>query len=107
MYSGQVSASPTLVSQIAIFHIYMLSCGARLSHEETRPYDTNIVPSLQPQLQWKRCADMPVEMARPQVVVMGEKVYIGGADTEDVENYNQVFQYNLARDEGAVSLPAK
>ena len=75
-------------------------------HFNWRAFDTIIVPSLQPQLlhpqanlQWKRCADMPVEMARPQVVVITDKVYMGGTDTGSAENYNQVFQYDLARDE--------
>ena len=63
---------------------------------------TNIVLSLQPQLlhpqaklEWKKCADMPMEMDRPQVVVMGERVYIGGGRTKSVE----VFQYDPSRNE--------
>ena len=75
-------------------------------HFNWRVFDTTIVPSLQPQLlhpqaklQWKRCADMPVEMGRPQAVVMGEKIYIGGTDTGSSVNYNRIFQYDLARDE--------
>ena len=71
-----------------------------------------IVPSLQAQvlhpqakLQWKKCADIPVEMSRPQVVVMREKVYIGGGRTKRVDNYTYlrplkcVFQYDPSRDE--------
>ena len=72
---------------------------------------TNIVPSLQPQLlhpqaklQWKNCADMPVGMTRPQVVMIGEKVYIGGGFTDSVEDRKQVFQYDPSRD-GWSSLP--
>ena len=42
---------------------------------------------------------MPVGMSRPQVVVMGEKVYIGGGTTESSQNYTWVFQYNPSRDE--------
>ena len=42
---------------------------------------------------------MPVGMARPQVVVMGEKVYIGGGDTERGEDCKQVFQYDPSRNE--------
>ena len=37
-------------------------------------------------------------MAIAQVVVMGDKVYIGGGSTE-VKDRNQVFQYDLFRDE--------
>ena len=32
------------------------------------------------------------------VVVMGEKVYVRGGDTEDVEDRHHVFQYNTSRD---------
>ena len=53
----------------------------------------------QAKLQWKRCADTPVEMSRPQAVVMGEKVYIGGGNTKHVEDNQYVFQYNPSRDE--------
>ena len=42
---------------------------------------------------------MPMEMSRQQVVAMADNVYIGGTNTASAENYNQVFQYNLARDE--------
>ena len=42
---------------------------------------------------------MPVGMFRPQVVVMGEKVYVGGGDTECDEDLNRVFQYDPVRDE--------
>ena len=61
-----------------------------------------VVPSLQPQhlhpqarLQWKRCADIPVEMENAQAVVLGEKIYVGGGETR--ENH-VVFQYDLPRD---------
>ena len=40
---------------------------------------------------------MPVNMERPQAVVMGEKVYIGGGATDSVEDCNQVFQYDPSR----------
>ena len=42
---------------------------------------------------------MPMEITRPQVVVMGEKVYVGGGATENVEDRNQVFQYDPSRNE--------
>ena len=42
---------------------------------------------------------MPVGMDKPQAIVMGEKVYVGGGATENVEVLNQVFQYDTSRDE--------
>ena len=69
-------------------------------------FGSNIIPFLQPQLlhplaklQWKRCADMPVEMSKVQAVVMGEKVYVGGGISVNPEDALQVFQYNPSRDE--------
>ena len=48
---------------------------------------------------------MPVKMSKPQAVVMGEKVYLGGGDTESVDDYYQVFQYDSSRNEWS-SLPS-
>ena len=42
---------------------------------------------------------MPVGIQKPQTVVMGEKVYVGGGNTECAEDRKQVFQYNPSRDE--------
>ena len=42
---------------------------------------------------------MPVGKGGSQVVVMGEKVYIGGGATEHGEDYNQVFQYDPSREQ--------
>ena len=42
---------------------------------------------------------MPVGMIRSQVVVMGERVYMGGGITKCNEDHFQVFQCNLTRDE--------
>ena len=42
---------------------------------------------------------MPVKMGKPDGVVMGEKIYIGGGVTENVEDNHQVFQYDPSRDE--------
>ena len=51
-------------------------------------------------LQWKRCVDMPVGMFRPQVVSIGEKVYIGGGLAgDDKDDTFQVFEYDISRDE--------
>ena len=40
---------------------------------------------------------MPVGMARPQAVVMREKVYVGGGHTESFDDRKQVFQYDPSR----------
>ena len=49
-------------------------------------------------LQWKRCADVPVWMYRAQVVVMEEKVYVGGGDTSSHHDDLRVFLYNKTGD---------
>ena len=48
---------------------------------------------------------MPVKMEKPQAVVMGEKVYVGGGLTESFDNYNQVFQYDPLRNEWSRLAP--
>ena len=55
--------------------------------------------SPQARLQWKRCADAPVEMYSAQAVVMGEKVYVGGAITDKLVDKFHVFKYITSRDE--------
>ena len=52
---------------------------------------------------------MPVEMDRPQAVVMGGKVYVGGGSTmySPDEFRNQVFQYDPSRDEWSCLPPLK
>ena len=42
---------------------------------------------------------MPVEVTKAQAVGMGEKIYMGGGATENVEDCNQVFQYDPSRNE--------
>ena len=42
---------------------------------------------------------MLVGKGRSQAVVMGEKVYVGGGGSENVEDHNQVFQYDPSRDQ--------
>ena len=42
---------------------------------------------------------MPVEMTRPQAVMIGEKVYIGGGSIESAEDDHQVLQYDPSRNE--------
>ena len=63
---------------------------------------TNTAPSLflhcQVKLQWKKCADMPVERTWAQAVVMREKVYVGGGVAVHEENLLQVFQYDPSQD---------
>ena len=48
---------------------------------------------------------MPVDMCRPQVVVMGEKVYMGGGYTKHAEDKNWVFQYEALKDEWSCLPP--
>jgi len=40
----------------------------------------------------------PLALDSTPVVVMGEKVYVRGGDTEEVEDRHHVFQYNTSRD---------
>ena len=42
---------------------------------------------------------MPVKMDKPQAVVMGEKIYVGGGTTESAGDRSQVFQYDLSHDQ--------
>ena len=68
-------------------------------------WQRNIICSLQPtllhpqtKLYWRKVASLPVGMIRPQVIVVGETVCVGGgADSKD--DCFLVFQYNPARDE--------
>ena len=52
---------------------------------------------------------MPVGMDKPQAIVIGSKVYVGGGatDHENVEVLNQVFQYDTSRDEWSRLPPWK
>ena len=76
---------------VSVYSLYMLQSS---------------LPSLQPhllypqaRLQWKRCADAPAEMFCAHVVVMGEKVYVGGGVTENKDDAYYIFQYNTSGDE--------
>ena len=42
---------------------------------------------------------MPIEMSKPQAVVLAEKVYVGGGGAECYEDCNQIFQYDPSQDE--------
>ncbi len=48
---------------------------------------------LQPQtrLQWRRCADLPVEMGSAQAVLVGGKVCVGGGDTDTLSSDHLYF----------------
>ena len=50
---------------------------------------------------------MPVGMCGPQVVLIGEKVYMGGGypSAEHVEDQNWVFQYEALKDEWSCLPP--
>ena len=65
----------------------------------------DIFISLQPillhprsKLQWRMVANLPIGMARPQVVVVGEKIYVGGGAADSHDDYYLVFRYNPDRD---------
>ena len=48
-------------------------------------------------IEWKRCADVPVSWYRPQVVVSGQKIYVGGGVTADLDMFT-VLEYDLLGD---------
>ena len=51
---------------------------------------------------------MPVGMDKPQAIVIGSKVYIGGATgPENAGDRKQVFQYDLSHDEWSCLPPHK
>ena len=50
----------------------------------------------QARLHWRKVANLPVGMSRPQVVVVGEKVYVGGGSTDTNDDLCLVFKYNPA-----------
>ena len=56
-------------------------------------------PPPQARMLWKKCADAPVGMDGAQAVVIGEKVYMGGGVTEEIEDSYHVFQYNTSLNE--------
>ena len=55
---------------------------------------------------WKRCADMPVSWYRPQVVVGGHKVYVGGGVTEDLSMFT-ILEYNIHSDIWKLHRPSQ
>ena len=68
------------------------------------------LPSLQPQLlhpqarlQWKKFADVPVDMHSAQAVVMGEMVYVGGGDISMTDTVSSSTTHPGMS--GAISLP--
>lgn len=54
-------------------------------HQETR-------------LLWRSCADAPVEIAHAQVVVAGEKVYVGAGSTGEYRDSLKVLEYSTSDD---------
>ena len=61
----------------------------------------------QTRLHWRKVANLPAGMGRPQVVVVGEMVYVGGGRTYITDNSFLVFQYNPASDEWTTLLPCR
>ena len=59
----------------------------------------------QARLHWRKVANLPVGMGRPQVVVVGEKVYVGGGNAVNKDHNCLVFQYNPASDEWTTLPP--
>lgn len=46
-------------------------------------------------MSWRRCADLPVAISVPQVVRMGDHVYVGGGFRK--EEIEDIFSYNLSK----------
>ena len=42
---------------------------------------------------WKQCADLPIIMSSGQSAVIGDKVYFGGGDVDDVLDWGEQFEY--------------
>ena len=42
---------------------------------------------------WKQCADLPIIMSSGQSTVIGDKVYFGGGDVDDVLDWGEQFEY--------------
>ena len=59
----------------------------------------------QARLHWRKVANLPVGMIRPQVVAVGEKVYVGSGGAESNDDLKLVFQYNPASDEWTTLPP--
>lgn len=56
------------------------------------------------EMTWRRCADLPVAMSAPQVVQIGDCVYVGGGYRNPGAN-KAVFRYDTTRDSWS-ALPA-
>ena len=55
------------------------------------------------QITWKRCTDLPIIMSSGQSTVIGDKVYFGGGDVDDILDWGEQFEYlvycyNLSQD---------
>ena len=49
-------------------------------------------------LHWRKCAKLPVRLSHAQVVVAGEKVYVGGGYTYFSSDGHRLFAYHRAED---------
>ena len=96
-------------------HIPILQAGSEVRYNDRAnntviirgKYSVPLQPILlqhQARLHWRKVANLPVGMAWPHVVVVGEKVYVGGGSTDSDDDDYLVFQYNPASDEWT-SLP--
>ena len=71
-----------------------LACpGAGSSNSAAGHRHTGIARSLSPLL-WKGCARLPSGFVRPNVVVKGTSVFVGGGSGSSLEISRTVFQYN-------------
>ena len=97
-------------------HIPILQAGSEVRYNDRANntviirgrYSVPLQPILlqhQARLHWRKVANLPVGMAWPQVVVVGEKVYAGGGDTDSDDDLYLVFQYNPASDEWTTLPP--
>ena len=60
----------------------------------------------QAKLHWRKVANLPVGMGRPQVVAVGESVYVGGGLSDSEDDRRLVFQYDTARDKWTILPPS-
>ena len=68
-----------------IFHNYV-HIQAQLLHPQSK-------------LEWKRCADLPVNMFRAQAVAIGNEIYLGGGvNTAETDLITAILMYNTVED---------
>lgn len=59
---------------------------------------------------WQRCADLPTIMSSGQSTVIGDKVYFGGGDVDDMFDWGEQFEhlvycYNTSQDKWSTLPP--